>query len=109
MAASEGARKAAWFEKLTADLGERSQTEPFIPTLYYDNQGAVALVHDTKFHTRAKHIKIRYLYVRTEMVHKNRLKVVHIPGTEQVADIFIKQLGVVESRRHLKALGLDIE
>jgi hypothetical protein len=68
MAASEGARSAVWLEKLTRDLGERDDANPFIPTLYCDNKGAVDLSYDTKHHQKAKHIKTRYLFVRSDIV-----------------------------------------
>jgi len=90
MASSEGGREAIWLEKLTTDLEERNATNPFIPTLYCDNQGAVDLLHDTKFHRKAKHIEIRYMFLRTDLVNKGRLRVTHIPGHDQPADILTK-------------------
>jgi hypothetical protein len=84
MAASEGARSAVWLEKLTRDLGERDEDDdnPFIPTLYCDNKGTVDLSYDTKHHQKAKHIKTRYLFVRNDMVQRDCLKVVYIPGKD---------------------------
>jgi len=68
MAALEGVRLAVWLEKLTRDLGERDDDNPFIPTLYCDNKGTVDLLYDTKHYQKAKHIKTRYLFVRNDMV-----------------------------------------
>jgi len=48
MAVLEGARLAVWLEKLTRDLGERDDNNPFIPTLYCNNKGSVNLLYDTK-------------------------------------------------------------
>jgi hypothetical protein len=48
IAASEGARLVVWLEKLTRDLGERDDDNPFIPTLYYNNKGTVDLLYNTK-------------------------------------------------------------
>lgn len=106
MAATEGGRETAWLEKLTTELGERHETTPFVPTLFCDNQGAVDLLHDTKFHRKAKHIEIRYMFVRTEMVQKGRLKVVHIEGKHQPADILTKQLPIDQFKKHCRTLGL---
>jgi len=50
MAVSEGARLAVWLKKLTRDLEERDNNNPFIPTLYYDNKGMVNLLYNTKYH-----------------------------------------------------------
>jgi hypothetical protein len=57
MAALEGARLAVWLKKLTRDLGERDDDNPFIPTLYYNNKGIVNLLYDTKYYQKAKHIE----------------------------------------------------
>jgi hypothetical protein len=105
MAASEASREAAWLEKLNRDLGD--PTAP--PTLYSDNQSAITLIHDPKYHARAKHIDIRYAFIRNDMVAKDRLIVVHIPGSDQPADILTKQLPVEATRRHLKTLGMTDE
>jgi hypothetical protein len=103
MAASEASREAAWLEKLNRDLGEATAIPP---TLYTDNNTAVVYIRDPKYHTRAKHIDIRYAFIRNDIVAKDRLYVEHIPGVNQPADILTKQLPVDPTRRHLKTLGM---
>ena len=68
IAALEGARLAVWLKKLTRDLGERDNNNPFIPTLYYNNKGTVNLLYDIKYYQKAKHIETRYLFVRNNIV-----------------------------------------
>jgi hypothetical protein len=63
---------------------------------------------DSKFHNKSKHIKIRYMFVHTDMVEKGRIKVEHIPGTDQIANILTKQLPGEAFRKHAKAMGLNI-
>jgi hypothetical protein len=58
MSVSEGGKEAVWLQKLTRDLGERSDDKEYIPTLYCDNLRAIELLHNTKFHRKAKHIEI---------------------------------------------------
>jgi hypothetical protein len=106
MAASEGARSAVWLEKLTRDLGERDDDNPFVPTLYCDNKGTVDLSYDTKHHQKAKHIETRYLFVRNDMVQKDRLEVVHIPGKDQPGDMLTKQLPIDQFTKHCITLGI---
>jgi len=50
IAALKGVRLAVWLKKLTRDLGERDNDNPFIPMLYCDNKGTVDLSYDTKHH-----------------------------------------------------------
>jgi hypothetical protein len=102
----KGAKEAAWIEKVTNNLGERGP-EPYIPTLYYDNLKATQLIKDTKFHAKAKHIEIRYFYIRNDMVRRNRLRIEHIPSKDQVADILTKQLPAKKHWRHAQSMGLN--
>jgi hypothetical protein len=103
MAASEASREAAWLEKLNRDLSDQNKGPP---TLRLDNVSAVTLIHDPKFHARAKHIDIRYMFIRNDMVGQDRLKVEHIPGADQPADILTKQLPVEAMQKHIKTLGM---
>ena len=57
IAALKGVRLVIWLEKLTRDLGERDDDNPFIPTLYCDNKSTVNLLYNIKYHQKAKHIK----------------------------------------------------
>jgi hypothetical protein len=106
MAASEASRETAWLEKLNRDLDDLASVPP---TLYTDNQSAVALIRDPKYHTRAKHIDIRYAFIRNDIVAKERLYIEHILGANQPADILTKQLPVDATSRHLKTLGMTGE
>jgi hypothetical protein len=103
MAASEAAKEALWLEKLNIELKD-DITEP--PTLRNDNSGAVTLIHDPKFHAKAKHIDTRYMFIRNDLVAQNRLKVEYIPGVDQPADILTKQLPVDAMRKHMLTLGM---
>ena len=76
-------------EKIAHDINIRVMNPPL---LHLDNEAAMELAKTTKFHRRAKHIKIRHFYIRDDMVMKKRLTVVFTPGTEQIADILTKQL-----------------
>ena len=87
MAASETPREAAWLEKLTDDLNEAFDTPPI---LYCDNLGAIDLIHDHKFHSKAKHIDIHCNFIRNNMLEKGRLTVEYIASIDQPADILTK-------------------
>lgn len=78
MVACEGAKEAAWLEKITLDLGERSISNPFVPTLHCDNYGGVQWMEKTQFHAKVKHIETKWMFIRNDMVWKNRLTVSHI-------------------------------
>jgi len=76
--------------------------------LRYDNLGKIDLIKDTKHYNKAKHIKIRYLYIRNDIVQRNKLQVEHIPSIKQLADILTKQLPINGYRKYYKSIGLDV-
>ena len=56
-----------------------------------NNQGAIAISKDNKFHTRMKHIEIRYHYIR-ECVANGKVVVEYVPTAENITDAFTKPL-----------------
>ena len=74
-------------------------------TLNCDNQGAIALSKDNKFHARTKHIDIRYHFIR-EAVENKKISVKYVPTDENPADIFTKPLPKAKFRRFVESLGL---
>ncbi len=56
-----------------------------------DNNGAICLSNDPSFHARAKHIHVRYHYIR-ELVQDNIIKLKYVCTKDNLADIFTKPL-----------------
>ncbi|KAI0995318.1 hypothetical protein K3495_g12865 [Podosphaera aphanis] len=102
MAASEGAKELAWVEKVCSDLN-LDWKEP--PTLWTDNEAAMEL-SKTKFHNKAKHIEIKYLFVRNDMMQRNRISVKHVAGNDQIADVPTKQLPKEKFQKLISGFGL---
>lgn len=88
MAAADAVSQALWCRTLLAELGF-SQDAP--TTLHMDNQSAIAFSKNTGSHGRAKHVDIRYHFVR-DRISSNEISVVHCAGTENPADVFTKVL-----------------
>ncbi len=132
IAANEGAKEAVWMEKLAQDLGERKCFEAihesnesygpetritdrnlsilppdaWKPTLYCDNNAVLELVKAEKFHGKAKHIEIKYFYIRNDLIRTNRLQVARIDTENQPADLLTKQLPLPAVTRHLETIGM---
>jgi hypothetical protein len=70
----KGAKETVWLKKIIEDLGERG-SNPYIPTLYYNNLRGINLIKDIKFYNKAKYIKIRYFFIQNNIVQRNRLRV----------------------------------
>jgi hypothetical protein len=77
-----------YLQALIAELYEAN-----IPpiSVYCDNQGAVALTTNNKFHARTKHIDLRYHYVRS-LVRSGLINLQYCPAEDNIADIFTKVL-----------------
>ena len=56
-----------------------------------DNEGAVSLATNTSHHSRAKHIDIKYHFIRSHM-SSGSFDVVHVPSRENCADVLTKPL-----------------
>ena len=73
--------------------------------MYCDNQGAIALAKDNKYHARTKHIDLRYHFIR-EAVEDKKIFVKYIPTEDNVADIFTKPLARLKFEDFVSKLGL---
>jgi hypothetical protein len=80
--------KILYLQALIAELYEL--VIPPIP-VYCDNQGALTLATNNKFHARTKHIDIQYHYVRS-LVRSGLLDLQYCPTEDNIADIFTKAL-----------------
>lgn len=87
-AAAEAARVLTWIRSLAHEW-EIPLDAP--PTLFIDNAAAVAMAHANGPTMRSKHIDTKSHYI-AQQVRDKKLRVRHIPGTEQLADLFTKPL-----------------
>ena len=72
-------------------LNELGFTQRTPTVLHMDNQSAIALAKNTGSQGRAKHIDIRYHFLRNK-IEEGAISVVHCPGDVNPADIFTKAL-----------------
>ena len=73
--------------------------------LKYDNQGAIALSKDNKFHTQTKHIDIQYHFI-WEAVKNGRISIEYVPMDKNLANIFTKPLPKAKFHHFAELLGL---
>ena len=65
---------------------------PTGPTrLRTDNQSAIAIVKDPKFHMRTKHIDVRYHFIRA-LVRTGKVEITYVPTDDNLADVLTKAL-----------------
>ena len=102
VAAAHSTKESLWFREF---LGEFSDVVKGPIKLNCDNQAAIALSKDNKFHARTKHISIRYHFIR-EAVENDQIALQYVPSNENVADVFTKALPRPKFEYFVERLGL---
>ena len=88
IALSSAVQESVWLRRLTSELGSPPKTPT---TIFEDNQSAIAMTKNPQFHGRAKHIDIKYHFIR-EQVNCGNVQLKYCPTGEMTADIFTKAL-----------------
>ena len=108
MSACSGAKEVAWMEKLAMDIDDGNTTDQslYLPTLFTDNTSGIDWFKNAKINEKSKHIELQYYWIRKDLVEGNRLRIQHVAGQDQLADVLTKQLPLEGFTRHVEAMGL---
>jgi len=87
MAISDCCRQAMWMTNLFREIG--FHVSPIM--ICGDNQGSIFIGSNPVQEKQTKHIDIRYHYI-CECIEDNKVSVVFIPGNDNPADMFTKNL-----------------
>ena len=102
VALSLAAQEAVWLRRLMNSVGFGVES----PTVIYeDNNSAIDLTRNAKYHNRTKHIDISHHFAR-ERVESKEISVVHCPGTEMTADVMTKGLPRIQFEKLRGMLGV---
>ena len=102
VAQTHAAKEAMWLRSFVSEI-QREKDKQL--TILCDNQGAIALAKDSKYHARTKHIDLRYHFIR-EAVEDGKICVKYIPTDDNVSDIFTKPLPRPRFQRLVELLGM---
>jgi hypothetical protein len=105
MAQTVAAKEAIWLRQLLQELSPTDES-PYATIIYADNQGAIALAKDPKFHARTKHIALRHHFIR-EKIAGGDIELEYIQTSRQMADGFTKALPKDAFYAFRDALGLE--
>jgi len=88
MAATSSACQATWLRKILANFG---QNQIGATDIHCDNKSAIAMSRNPAFHSRTKHIDIRYHFIQ-DLIMKGEIQLKYIGTNQQVADTMTKSL-----------------
>lgn len=87
IAATKACKEMLWMQRFLGDLGIKQ--EKYV--LYCDSQSAIHLVKNLAFHSKSKHIDLRYHWIR-QVLEEGNLQLEKIHTTENPADMLTKIL-----------------
>ena len=94
-----------WLDLLLSELMIKDELFRRPTTIFADNQGAMALASNPEFHSRSKHINIKYHYQRQEVAAGTCI-LTYIPTSSQAADGLTKPLAKVAFTRFVAQMGM---
>ena len=102
VAQTHAAKEGIWLRSFMKEV-RGGEEKPL--TISCDNQGAIVLAKDNKFHVRTKHIDLQYHFIH-EAVKDGKIQVKYIPMDDNVSDIFTKPLPRPKFAKFVELLGL---
>ena len=97
-----GMKEVLWLRSL---LSETFGPIATATTLFSDNQAAIALAHDHQYHSRTKHINMRYHFIRW-VIEKGSLRLIYCSTNDMVADTLTKALPSTKVKHFTAGLRL---
>ncbi|KAE8693764.1 putative galacturonosyltransferase-like 4 [Hibiscus syriacus] len=85
VAVTEASKEMVWLQSFLEELGKKQENN----VLYCDSQSVIHLAKNLSFHSRTKHIQLRYHFIRS-LLEDEILKLEKISGAQNPADMLTK-------------------
>jgi hypothetical protein len=85
VAATEASKEMIWLQRFMEELGKKQENNK----LYCDSQSAIHLAKNSAFHSKTKHIQLRYHFIRSAL-EDGQLKMEKIHTSQNPADMLTK-------------------
>jgi hypothetical protein len=101
VAVTEAGKEMVWLQGFLDELGKKTEKG----VLHSDSQSAIFLAKNPAFHSRTKHIQLRYHFIRS-LLDDEQLILEKIRGTENPADMFTKGVTIEKLKLCAVSVGL---
>ena len=101
MSATHASKEALWVKRFVEEIGWK---QPCVE-IYCDNQSALKLMKNPKYHAKTKHISVQYHFLR-ELIEEGEIKFIFVGTNLQCADFLTKGLAREKLERFTKDVGL---
>ena len=101
VAVTEASKEMIWLQGLLTELGFKKENN----VLYSDSQSAIHLAKNSAFHSRTKHIGLRYHFIRS-LLEDEVLKLEKIQGIKNPADMLTKTVTIDKLKLCSTLVGL---
>ncbi|KAB5556119.1 hypothetical protein DKX38_007028 [Salix brachista] len=102
IADSEAAKEMIWLQNFLEELGKERQSG----TLHSESQSAIFLAKNPAYHSRTKHISIRYHFIRS-LLDDKQLLLEKICGSKNPADMLTKGVTLDKLKLCATSVGLS--
>ncbi|KAK0572833.1 hypothetical protein LWI29_037938 [Acer saccharum] len=102
VAVTESSKEMIWLQSLLTEL----RFDQVMNVLHSNNQSAIYLAKNSAFHSRTKHIDLRYHFIRS-LIEEGVLKLVKIAGSKNLADMLTKPVTIEKLELCVASVGLQ--
>ncbi|KAL5835739.1 hypothetical protein ACOSQ4_015236 [Xanthoceras sorbifolium] len=102
VAVTEASKEMVWLQSFLEELGKKQEDN----VLYCDSQSAIHLAKNPSFHSRTKHIQLRYHFIRS-LLEDGILKLEKISGAQNPADMLTKTVTTDKLKLCSASVGLQ--
>ena len=90
-----------WLQSFLEELGKKQEDN----VLYCDSQSAIHLAKNPSFHSRTKHVQLRYHFIRS-LLEDGIFKLEKISGAQNPADMLTKTVTIDKLKLCSALVGL---
>jgi hypothetical protein len=100
--ATEASKEMIWLQRFMEELGKKQENS----RLYCDSESAIDLAKKSAFHSKTKHIHLRYHFIRSAL-EDGHLKLEKIHTSQNLADMLTKGVTREKLSSYSVSVGLQ--